>query len=77
MRQIFRVLAVNNVTHCVLGAMGCGAFQNPPLQVSLLFRDVLEEGEFNGVFEEIIFAVLDTRGEKNYAIFRDILQSSS
>ncbi|OQE13106.1 hypothetical protein PENFLA_c054G03881 [Penicillium flavigenum] len=77
MRQILRVLAVNNVTHCVLGAMGCGAFQNPPLQVALLFRDVLEEGEFMGVFEEITFAVLDSRGEGNYAIFRDTLQSRS
>jgi uncharacterized protein (TIGR02452 family) len=57
--------------------MGCGAFQNPPLQVALLFRDVLEEGEFMGVFEEITFAVLDSRGEGNYAIFRDTLQSSS
>lgn len=28
-----------------------------------------------GVFEEIIFAVLDSRGEGNYAIFRDTLQS--
>jgi uncharacterized protein (TIGR02452 family) len=55
--------------------MGCGAFQNPPSQVA--FRDVLEEGEFMGVFEDIIFAVLDSRGEGNYAIFRDTLQSSS
>ncbi|KAJ6189203.1 hypothetical protein N7519_004111 [Penicillium mononematosum] len=77
MRQTLRVLAVNNVTHCVLGAMGCGAFQNPPLQVALLFRDVLEEEEFMGVFEEITFAVLDSRGEGNYAIFRDTLQSRS
>jgi uncharacterized protein (TIGR02452 family) len=75
MTQTLRVLAVNNVTHCVLGAMGCGAFQNPPLQVASLFRQVLEEGEFMGVFEEIIFAVLDSRGEGNYAIFRDTLQS--
>ncbi|KAJ5391235.1 hypothetical protein N7509_006725 [Penicillium cosmopolitanum] len=75
-RQVFRVLAVNGTTHCVMGAMGCGAFQNPPVVVAQCFKDVLEEGEFNGAFEEIIFAVLDSRAEGNFEIFRDALQAS-
>lgn len=58
-----------------MGAMGCGAFQNPPVVVAQCFKRVLEEGEFNGVFEEIIFAVLDSRGEGNLGIFQDILQN--
>ncbi|CAI7593949.1 unnamed protein product [Penicillium pancosmium] len=75
-RQVFRVLAVNGTTHCVMGAMGCGAFQNPPVVVAQCFKNVLEEGEFNGAFEEIIFAVLDSRAEGNFEIFRDALQAS-
>ncbi|OOQ87129.1 hypothetical protein PEBR_18328 [Penicillium brasilianum] len=73
MRQIFRILAQNKITHCVLGAMGCGAFQNPPAEVARIYKEVLEESEWNGVFEEIMFAVLDTRGESNYALFSNAL----
>jgi uncharacterized protein (TIGR02452 family) len=73
MRQIFRILAQNKITHCVLGAMGCGAFQNPPAEVARIYKEVLEESEWNGLFEEIMFAVLDTRGESNYTIFSNTL----
>lgn len=73
MRQTFRILAQNKITHCVLGAMGCGAFQNPPGEVARIYKEVLEEAEWNGVFEEIMFAVLDTRGESNHAIFSNAL----
>lgn len=75
MRQVFRVLAQHGVTHCVLGAMGCGAFQNPPLEVARIYKEVLDEEEWSGVFDEIVFAVLDTRGEANYRIFRDALET--
>jgi uncharacterized protein (TIGR02452 family) len=59
-----------------MGAMGCGAFQNPPVVVAQCFKDVLAEGEFNGAFEEIIFAVLDSRAEGNFEIFRDVLETA-
>ncbi|KAJ5612530.1 hypothetical protein N7510_005724 [Penicillium lagena] len=77
MRQVFRVLAQNKATHCVLGAMGCGAFQNPPSEVARVYKEVLEETEWKGIFEEIVFAVLDTRGEGNYAIFRNHIENSA
>lgn len=73
MRQILRVLAQNRVTHCVLGAMGCGAFRNPPREVARIYKEVLGETEWNGVFEDITFAVLDTKREGNYSIFRSAL----
>jgi uncharacterized protein (TIGR02452 family) len=53
--------------------MGCGAFQNPPAEVARIYKEVLEESEWNGLFEEIMFAVLDTRGESNYTIFSNTL----
>jgi uncharacterized protein (TIGR02452 family) len=53
--------------------MGCGAFQNPPSEVARIYKEVLEEPEWNGVFEEIVFAVLDTRGESNHRIFSNAL----
>ncbi|OJJ35398.1 hypothetical protein ASPWEDRAFT_40593 [Aspergillus wentii DTO 134E9] len=71
-RQILRVLAENKISHCVLGALGCGAFRNPPAEVARIYKEVLDEDEWRGVFEEIVFAVLDTRGELNYKIFQAV-----
>ena len=40
----------------VLGALGCGAFANPPEQISQIFANVIRR--FAGVFEHIYFAIL-------------------
>lgn len=58
-RTILRIALDNNHTKLVLGALGCGAFKNPPSHVAKLFKEVLEESEFTGAFEEICFAILD------------------
>ncbi|MGJ5895351.1 TIGR02452 family protein [Streptomyces niveiscabiei] len=42
----------------VLGAWGCGVFQNDPVQVAGTFRELLA-GRFSGVFERVVFGVLD------------------
>lgn len=59
MRTILRI----GMEHChealVLGAMGCGAFANPPAEIARLFHEVLREKEFEGQFKEIVFAILD------------------
>jgi uncharacterized protein (TIGR02452 family) len=72
-RQILRVMAVNGVSCCVLGALGCGAFGNPPKRVARLFRDVMSEIEFIGHFEEIVFAILDQKREGNIQVFEDVI----
>jgi uncharacterized protein (TIGR02452 family) len=41
----------------VLGALGCGAFYNPPEHVAQIFKEVIEQ-EFAHCFEKIVFAVL-------------------
>jgi len=50
----------------VLGALGCGAFLNPPETVAACFEEVLLEPHFNGFFRNVIFAVM---GEPNFGIF--------
>ena len=48
----------------VLGAWGCGVFANDPGEVASLFADqLLGDGHYAGAFSEIIFAVLDRRGD--------------
>lgn len=58
-RAILRIALVNGHTKLVLGALGCGAFQNPPSHIAELFKEVLEESEFSESFEEICFAILE------------------
>lgn len=72
-RQMLRVLATHGITHCVLGALGCGVFGNPPRRVAQLFRKVIMEDEFKGRFSGIMFAVLDARNEGNFGVFREVL----
>ncbi|RST17713.1 TIGR02452 family protein [Streptomyces sp. WAC05374] len=57
----------------VLGAWGCGVFQNDPAQVAGAFRALLTgEGPFAGHFDEVVFAVLDrTSGARTLGAFRD------
>lgn len=69
-RQILRIMANSNISHCILGPLGCGVFGNPPKRVAQIFRKVILEEEFVGYFDEIIFAVLDTKGAKNCQVFQ-------
>ncbi|PCG95241.1 protein of unknown function DUF2263 [Penicillium occitanis (nom. inval.)] len=72
-RQVLRLMALNGTSCCVLGALGCGVFANPPKRVAQLFRNVILEDEFRGRFDEVVFAILDRGLGGNFQIFRDII----
>lgn len=58
----------------VLGAWGCGAFRNDPQLVATAFHDVLVRDGGARHFEEVVFAVLDSkRSDKNLDVFREVL----
>ncbi|KAK4119406.1 hypothetical protein N657DRAFT_650226 [Parathielavia appendiculata] len=72
MRLCLRMAGTKGHTMLVLGAIGCGAFQNPPQEVAKCWQEVLSETEFaGGWFKEIWFAVYDRRNEGNYEIFKE------
>jgi O-acetyl-ADP-ribose deacetylase (regulator of RNase III) len=72
MRLCLRMAGAKGHTMLVLGALGCGAFRNPPQEVARCWQEVLGEAEFaGGWFREIWFAVYDRRNEGNFEIFRD------
>jgi len=52
----------------VLGALGCGAFANPPEQISQIFANVIHR--FAGVFEYIYFAILSDPSDPKLACFQ-------
>ena len=67
--RVLQVIHAHGHKHLVLGAWGCGVFRNPPEAVAHIFSALLRSGgEFEGVFEEVLFSVLDKT--KNKAAFR-------
>ena len=57
----------------VLGAFGCGAFQNDPNVVARAYKTALQE--FPKVFEKIEFAVYcPPGGSENYRVFRECFE---
>lgn len=59
----------------ILGALGCGAWRNPPMNVAEIFREVLNE--WNGCFKKIVFACLEVgekrrNGPTNYEVFNEV-----
>jgi len=74
-RAVLRIGWMTGHSVLLLGALGCGAFRNPPWQVAELFKTVFEEPEFSQRFDEIHFAILDSIQESNYEIFREVLKS--
>src|SRR5262249_59687476 len=67
-QRIGRVLAVARAyghRSLVLGAWGCGAFANDPRRTAADFRSALE-GEFEGAFSDIVFAITDWSPERRF-----------
>jgi uncharacterized protein (TIGR02452 family) len=70
--RVLAVAAHHGRRSLVLGAWGCGVFRNDPGQVAAAFRRNLTGGGGSaGVFDRIVFAVLDTTvGQPNLTAFR-------
>lgn len=61
--RVLEVAAVRGYRRLVLGAWGCGVFQNDPAEVAGVFRALLaDDGRFAGHFEQVVFGILDRDG---------------
>jgi uncharacterized protein (TIGR02452 family) len=64
----------------VLGALGCGAFGNPPDKVAEIFKEYIEDPEYQGRFKKIVFAILEDRNSArnsakgNLLTFKEIFE---
>ena len=63
-RTILRIGLEYGHDALVLGALGCGAFANPPAQMASLFHEVFEEHEFKDQYRRIVFAILEDRNSR-------------
>ncbi|NUR24596.1 MAG: TIGR02452 family protein [Catenulispora sp.] len=63
--RVLAVAAHHGVEALILGAWGCGVFQNDPAVVATAFRSHLADGGvFEGRFPRVVFGVYDTSREK-------------
>ena len=71
-RLIYKMAVCNNKTFLVLGAMGCGTYNCPPFVVAREMKNILEEEEFNGWSQKVVFAI---RGEsRNFMPFQEVFR---
>lgn len=59
LRTVLRLALRAGHDSLVLGAFGCGVYDNPATQMAQLFRQVFDEAEFKNKFRLVTFAVLD------------------
>ena len=75
-RNILRAAKKNENDSVVLGAFGCGAFDFQGKTTAMMlqiFPEVFKEEEFQGVFKEVTFAVLDRGGQMGlYSRFQSL-----
>ncbi|MCX5010410.1 TIGR02452 family protein [Streptomyces sp. NBC_00555] len=66
---VLEVAALHGYRRLVLGAWGCGVFQNDPAVVAEAFRGLLAD-RFAGVFDRVVFGILDRKPETREAFER-------
>jgi len=69
---VLHIAQAHAVDRLVLGAWGCGVFQNDPVLVARSFIKLLTApGKFNGVFKVVVFAIYDrSENQGTYRAFR-------
>jgi hypothetical protein len=74
MRLCLRMAASRGHQLLVMGALGCGAFRNPPGEVVRCWLEVFREPEFQGGWwKQVWFAVYDRKNEGNFEVFDEHL----
>lgn len=69
--SIFRYAIYQEQDVLLLGALGCGAYGNPPDKVATMFKEIITK--YENYFTEIRFAILSGGKNENYEIFKAVL----
>jgi uncharacterized protein (TIGR02452 family) len=77
-RKIELILQIAQQFHhdtVVFGALGCGAWKNPPHHVAEIFRNVLHKHD--GAIQHAVFAIIKSQhGETNFDIFSSVFHNA-
>jgi uncharacterized protein (TIGR02452 family) len=63
--RVLKIARAYDYATLILGAWGCGAFENDPERTAKDFRSALES-DFRGAFGEVVFAITDWSTERRY-----------
>lgn len=66
--RIIQIALNDNVDIIILGAFGCGAFENNPVFVSKAYKEILVDDNIKNCFEKVIFAI-PNKNSRNYKEF--------
>ncbi len=69
--KVFALAFSQQMEVLVLGAWGCGVFQNDPILIAELFKEQLV-GKYKNAFKKVVFAIYSEK--HNYHEFKDVLQ---
>lgn len=72
-RMVLAVAASHGCAALILGAWGCGVFQNDPATVAAIFAAVLAEPLFKGRFAYVEFAIYDAADGATFKAFESRL----
>lgn len=78
-RSMFQMAQMNGNDALVLGAWGCGAYQNPIEDIAEIFKKEIARPRYKGVFKRIVFAIYGTSlsGSIKREMFRTILSGET
>ena len=66
-----RAARANGYRNLVLGAWGCGAFQNDAAAIAKVFKDYILKADASASFDNIVFAIPGKKNkEGNFDIFK-------
>lgn len=68
--SMLNILLKKNQHHLILGALGCGAYGNPPHEVAEIFAALLKN-EYKNKFHTVVFAIIDNKYTSNLQVFRE------
>lgn len=70
--SIFQTAYRHGHNSIVLGALGCGCFNNPVYEIAKIFKEIILKYKF--CFKNISFAILSKR-DNNFNIFKDVFNN--
>jgi len=75
MRLMLTLPVQHDCENIILGAWGCGVFNNDPNKVSEMFKNVMIRENFGGFYKNVVFAVINDHNsvDSNYEIFKSTL----
>lgn len=72
MRLALAILAGEKNQTVILGAFGCGVFQNAPADVARWWYELLTDEKYGGYFRRVLFVVLDKPNGENIRAFERV-----